>query len=270
MLRRFATVILATLAFSMAAQPVAIDEDILFPGTGPHVRPVVIQSGKAKQFFDQGLNFMYAFNHGEAKRSFRTATRLDPTSAMAWWGLAMANGPHINNMTVMPEEEKEAVESLNKAMSLIQSARPADRALIRATVPRFKHPQPADRVPLNLAFANSMRRLWAQYPNDADIGALFAEAMMDLSPWDQWYRDGKPKAGTLETVRTLERVMKVNPNHPLALHLYIHAVEASATPGRAEGAADRLRNLQPGLGHNVHMPSHLDVRLGNWRKAGYF
>jgi tetratricopeptide (TPR) repeat protein len=255
------------LALVVTASPVIQDEEILFPGTGPHSRPVVIKPGKAKQFFDQGLNFMYAFNHGEAKRSFRAATRHDPNSAMAWWGLAMANGPHINNMMVMPEEEKEAVDALKKATALLSTARAVDRALIRASVPRFKVPQPADRAPLNKAFANSMRALWRQYPRDADIGALFAESMMDLAPWDQWTKEGKAKPGTLETVRTLERVLQLNPNHPLALHLYIHAVEASNNPERAVAPSDRLRQLQPGLGHNVHMPSHIDVRVGNWRKA---
>jgi tetratricopeptide (TPR) repeat protein len=249
------------------AGPVAQDQEILFPGTGPHKRPVVIQAGKAKQFFDQGLNMLYAFNHGEAKRSFRAATRHDPKSAMAWWGLAMANGPHINNMAVMPEEEQQAVDALKKAMSLIATARPVDQALIKATVVRFHVPQPADRTPLNRAFANSMRRVWARYPKDADIGAIFAESVMDLSPWDTWAPNGKPRPGILEVSRTLERVLALNPDHPLGLHLYIHALEASPYPEKAEKAADRLRDLQPGLGHNVHMPSHLDVRLGNWRKA---
>ncbi|MEO7453324.1 MAG: tetratricopeptide repeat protein [Fimbriimonadales bacterium] len=255
------------ITIALLAAPAVQDEEILFPGTGPHVRPVVIQAGKAKQFFDQGLNFMYAFNHGEAKRSFRAAARHDPNSAMAWWGLAMANGPHINNMMVMPEEEQEASESLKKAIALISTARPVDRALIKATMVRFKHPQPADRGPLNKAFAVSMRKLWAQYPKDADIGALFAESLMDLSPWDTWTPAGKPRPGILEVVRTLEGVMKLNKNHPLALHLYIHAMEASPNPEKAKGVADRLRDLQPGLGHNVHMPSHLDVRIGAWRKA---
>jgi hypothetical protein len=152
-------------------------------------------------------------------------------------------------------------------MALLSTARPADQALIKAAVHRFKHPQPADRTPRNKAFADEMRKVWSRYPNDADIGAIFAESVMDLYPWDQWTRDGVPKAGTTEVLRTLEKVLTINRDHPLALHLYIHAVEASKQPEKAIWAADRLRELQPGLGHNVHMPSHIDVRVGNWRKA---
>jgi len=258
-----ATAVALTLTFVVPIQ----EPEILHPGTGPHKRPVVIADGKARDFFNQGLNFMFAFNHGEAKRSFRTAAKYDPKSAMAWWGLAMANGPHINNMAVEPSEEQEAVESLAKAMRNIQSARPVDQALIRATLVRFKHPQPKDRNPLDRAYADAMREVWRKFPNDADVAALFAESVMNLSPWNQWTPAGKANPGTNEVMATLESAMKLNRNHPLALHLYIHAVEASPWPQKALPAADRLRNLQPGLGHNVHMPSHIDVRLGLWEKA---
>lgn len=258
---------LHALALSLIAVSPIQDEEILHPGTGPHKRAVVIAEGKARQFFNQGLNFMYAFNHGEAKRSFRAAINYDPTSAMAYWGLAMANGPHINNMAVEPSEEKEAVESLRKAIQNISKARPVDQALIRATLVRFKHPQPKDRTPLNVAFASAMRYVWQKFPNDDDVGALFAEAMMDLRPWDLWSHDQMPRPGTPEVVSTLERVIKLNKDNPLGLHLYIHAVEASRQPEKAVWAANRLRQLQPGLGHNVHMPSHIDVRVGDWKKA---
>jgi len=241
--------------------------ELLISGTGPHKRPVKIADGRAREFFDQGLNLLYAFNHGEAKHSFRAATRHDPNSAMAWWGLAMANGPHINNMMVMPEEEAEAVMALGKARDLLKTARAVDQDLIRATFSRFKMPQPADRGPLNVAFAREMGKLYAKYPSDADIGSLYAESMMDLRPWALWSKDYKPAPGTRTVISTLERVMAKSPNHPLALHLYIHAVEASPNPEKAVKPAERLRDLQPGLGHNVHMPSHIDVRVGDWRKA---
>jgi len=259
--------IASAIALSLAWLPQGGEAEILHPGTGPHTRPVRIAEGKAKTFFNQGLNFMVAFNHGEAKRSFRTATKYDPKSAMAWWGLAMANGPHINNMAVDPAEEKEAVESLAKAKALIGTARPADQALIRAALVRFKLPQPKDRNPLDRAYAAAMKGVYRKFPNDADVAAFYAESVMNLSPWNQWTPAGKANPGTAEVMATLERAMKLNPDHPLALHLYIHAVEASPWPQKALPAADRLRDLQPGLGHNVHMPSHIDVRLGLWEKA---
>jgi tetratricopeptide (TPR) repeat protein len=254
------------LAFILTLQAGANDE-ILFTGLGPHTRAVTTSSPKAQQFFNQGLNFLYAFNHAEAKRSFRAAVKYDPECAMAWWGLAMANGPHINAPFVPPDDEKEAVEALQKAMAKIQKARPADQALIRATLVRFKWPQAEDRAPLDRAFADEMRKVWKRYPRDADVGAWFAESMMELRPWDLWTQDRRPQPGTPEIVATLERVLRLNPRHPFGLHLYIHAVEASSQPEKARLAADRLRDLQPALGHNVHMPSHIDIRLGDWKKA---
>lgn len=247
--------------------PLRIEEEILFSGTGPHTRPVATNSAKTRQFLNQGLNFMFAFNHGEAKRSFRIAAKYDPNCAMAWWGLAMANGPHINNMEVVPEEEQEAVESLQKAVRTMHRESASNQALIRATLARFKYPQPKDRSPLNQAFAREMGKVWQRFSNDADVGALYAEALMDLWPWNLWSHDGKPRPDTNKIIATLEKVLRLNPKHPLGLHLYIHAVEASPNPERARVAADRLRNLTPGLGHNVHMPSHIDVRLGEWEKA---
>src|SRR5438034_5470026 len=132
---------------------------------------------------------------------------------------------------------------------------------------RYANPQPADRSGLDRAYAAAMREVWRNFPQDPDAGALFAKAMMDLRPWDQWTPEGKPQPGTDEILATLDAVLKLNPNHPLANHLYIHAVEASPNPERAMAAADRLRNLQPGLAHNVHMPSHIDIRTGQWLKA---
>src|SRR5205085_6214807 len=146
-------------------------------------------------------------------------------------------------------------------------ASPVERTLIDALGKRYANPQPADRSGLDRAYANAMRDVWRSFPNDPDVGALFAEAMMDLRPWDQWTAQGKPQPGTDEILATLDAVLKLNPNHPLANHLYIHAVEASPNPQRAIAAADRLRNLQPGLAHNVHMPSHVDIRTGQWQKA---
>src|SRR5437588_451214 len=160
-----------------------------------------------------------------------------------------------------------AWKELNLARKNADYASPVERTLIDALGKRYANPQPADRSGLDRAYANAMRDVWRNFPNDPDVGALFAEAMMDLRPWDQWTAQGKAQPGTDEILATLDAVLKLNPNHPLANHLYVHAVEASPNPQRAIAAADRLRNLQPGLAHNVHMPSHIDIRTGQWLKA---
>jgi len=257
---------LATIA-ALTAFAIQSEAPMFFEGTGPHSRKVKTTSSVAQRYFNQGLNFLYAFNHGEAERSFRAAVAADPKCAMAYWGVAMANGPHINNMSVMPDEEMEGVEFLSRARSLMKGISSADRDLILAASKRFAVPQPSDRTKLNKAYADAMRKTYRRHRKDADVGALFAESMMDLRPWDLWRKDYSAQPGTKEVVATLESTLKVNPNHPFALHLYIHAVEASADPHRAADEADRLRNLQPGLGHNVHMPTHIDVRIGSWEKA---
>ncbi|MEY2493747.1 MAG: hypothetical protein QOJ45_239 [Verrucomicrobiota bacterium] len=168
----------------------------------------------------------------------------------------------------MPPQAAEAAwKELQLAQQNAEKASPVEKALIEALSHRYANPQPADRKPLDEAYAAAMREVWKQYPNDPDAGALFAEAMMDLRPWDQWTRDGQPNPGTDEILATLDAVLALNQNHPFANHLYIHAVEASRNPERADVAADRLRNLQPGLAHNVHMPSHIDIRRGRWQQA---
>jgi tetratricopeptide (TPR) repeat protein len=239
----------------------------LFEGLGTHGRKVTTSSADAQRYFDQGLAFLYAFNHDEAIRSFQQAAELDPRCAMAWWGISVANGPHINNPIVSQERAERAWQALEKARENSATASDTERLLIDALTNRYANPQPADRRALDEAYAAAMRRVWETHRDDADVGALFAESLMDLRPWDLWKPDGQPQPGTDEVVATLETVLRIAPNHPLAIHLYIHAVEASPAPERADDPADRLRNLQPGLGHLVHMPSHIDVRRGRWAKA---
>jgi tetratricopeptide (TPR) repeat protein len=239
-----------------------------FEGLGPHRRAVETTSPEAQAFFDQGLAFLFAFNHDEAIRSFKRAAELDPGCAMAHWGIAAANGPHINNPVVPPQREAAAFASAAAAMRLA-AAMPdtADRALIEAMSVRYASPQPEDRAPLDAAFATAMAGARERFPDDGDVGAIYAEALMDLHPWDLWTHAGEAKPWTPEVVTLLEEVLVAHPEHPLALHLYIHAVEASSEPARADEAADRLRELMPGLGHLVHMPSHIDVRRGRWEEA---
>jgi tetratricopeptide (TPR) repeat protein len=248
-------------AVVIAAPP----QDLQFEGLGKLDRKVTTSSALAQKYFNQGLAFLYAFNHDEAIRSFKAAAEADPDCAMAWWGIATANGPHINNPMVDEEHAKAAWDALARARAGKSS--PVEKALIAAAGKRFANPQPADRSSLDKAYAGAMREVWRKFPKDPDVGALFAEAMMDLRPWNLWRRDGSPQPGTLEIVATLRKVIALDKNHPLANHLFIHAVEGSPHPEWAVPSADRLRDLQPGLGHMVHMPSHIDVRTGNWEKA---
>jgi tetratricopeptide (TPR) repeat protein len=239
----------------------------LYDGLGSYSRKVTTNSAEAQSYFDQGLGFLHGFNHRAAIRAFQQAAELDPECAMAHWGVALACGPHINSMAVPPDAAELAWKELELAQRNAGNASPVEQALIDGLAKRYANPQPEDRSGLDRAYADAMREVWKKYPNDPDVGALFAEAMMNLRPWDQWTPDGKPQPGTDEIIATLDAVLKLNPNHPLANHLYIHAVEASPNPERAIPAADRLRNLQPGLAHNVHMPSHIDIRTGQWLKA---
>ena len=255
------------LALTVAGFHVLAAKEPLYDGLGAYSRKITTRSAEAQRYFDQGLGFLQGFNHRAAIRAFQQAAELDPECAMAHWGVALACGPHINSMAVPLPAAELAWQELQLAQKNGENASPVERALIDALAKRYANPQPEDRSGLDRAYADAMREVWKNYPTDPDVGAFFAEAMMNLRPWDQWTPDGKPQPGTDEIIATLDAVLKLNPNHPLANHLYIHAVEASPNPERASAAADRLRNLQPGLAHNVHMPSHIDIRTGQWPKA---
>jgi tetratricopeptide (TPR) repeat protein len=255
------------LALTLADFNLRAAKEPLYDGLGSYTRKITTNSAEAQRYFDQGLGFLHGFNHRAAIRAFQQAAEIDPECAMAHWGVALACGPHINSMAVPPPAAELAWKELELAQKNAGNASPVGRALIDALAKRYANPQPEDRSGLDRAYADAMREVWKKYPNDPDVGALFAEAMMNLRPWDQWTPDGKPQPGTNEIIATLDAVLTLNPNHPLANHLYIHAVEASPSPERAMAAADRLRNLQPGLAHNVHMPSHIDIRTGQWLKA---
>ncbi|MBA2242012.1 MAG: hypothetical protein H0W04_03855 [Chthoniobacterales bacterium] len=258
--------IVALSAFTCAAAEAATPEP-LYDGLGSHSRKVTTKSPKAQRYFDQGLAFLHGFNHVAAIRSFNEAARLDSECAMAHWGIALASGPHINFPFVPPPAAELAWKELALAQQHAAKGTPVEKALIEALGRRYANPQPEDRTPLDLAYADAMREVWKAYPQDADVGAFFAEAMMDLRPWDQWTKEGEAQPGTDEILATLDAVLKLNQRHPLANHLYIHAVEASPNPERADLPAERLRALQPRLAHNVHMPSHIDIRRGRWHQA---
>ena len=259
--------ITAALALVIIATPTNAAREPLFKGLGTHSRKITTKSPQAQRYFDQGLRFLYGFNHSAAIRSFNEAARLDPECAMAHWAIALAHGPHINFPLVPPPAAEIAWKELELAKQHAPKATEVERDLIDALGTRYANPQPEDRTPLDRAYADAMREVWKKHPQDADVGALFAEAMMDLRPWDQWTLEGEAQPGTDEILATLDAVLKLNAKHPFANHLYIHAVEASPNPERADLAAERLLNLQPGLAHNVHMPSHIDIRRGRWHKA---
>jgi hypothetical protein len=236
-------------------------------GLGNHTWKVTTESPAAQRAFDRGLTLAYGFSHGAAELEFRKAAEADPDCAMAWWGVALVNGPHINLPTVSETKARTAWDALQRARRLSAKAGAEERALIEALGKRYADPQPADRKPLDEAYAAAMREVWKANPKDADVATLFAEAMMDLRPWDLWTKDGKPQPGTEEILRTLEAAMRIDPNHPGANHFYIHAVEGSPEPGKALVQADKLAALAPGASHLVHMPAHIYARVGRWPDA---
>ena len=222
---------------------------------GAHTFPVSTRVKQAQLFINQGVNLAYAFNHAEAARAFAEAARLDSQNPMAYWGHALVLGPNIN-ATMSPEDEPKALALAQKAASLKSRATPRERAYIDAVLERYTG-KPDDRAQANLAFANAMRNVVASFPEDADARTIFAESLMNLRPWNYWTRDGVPYEETREVEAALARVLKQNPSHPGALHLWIHLWEPTDTPERAEAEADRLLPLMPGAGHIVHMPAHI-------------
>jgi tetratricopeptide (TPR) repeat protein len=238
-----------------------------YAGVDTYRRAISTADPEAQRWFDQGLTFLYGFNHDEAIRSFTAAARRDPSCAMAWWGVAYANGLHINNTTMTAAQSEAAWDAAQQALAHVDAASPVEQALVRAVARRYARPVPEDRRPLDEAYAAAMEDAARTFPDDPDVGALYVEALMNLQPWDLWNADGTPKGRTPDIVATLERVMAAHPNHPGANHFYIHAVEASGHPERATAAADRLRTLVPGSGHLVHMPSHVYIRTGRYADA---
>lgn len=219
---------------------------------------------EAQSYFNQGMMLSYGFNHAESARSFFEATRLDSNCAMAYWGLAYVLGPNYNGG--MEEDNfQRAYEASVKAQSLSGKCTPKEVALIRALATRYAQQPPADRSSLDIAYASAMKKVYAQYSSDPDIGALYAESMMDLHPWDLYDKKTKaPKAWTPELISVLEHLMKTHPRHPGAHHFYIHALEASATPEKALASAKLLDTLVPGAGHLLHMPSHIYINTGDY------
>jgi len=228
--------------------------------------PVSTHNPQAQQFFDQGLRFIYAFNHDEAARSFQHAAELDPKLAMAYWGVAEAVGPNYND-PADPDRYKRAHDAVQKAVDLSAGASPSEQAYIQAMAKRFPADPNSDLKKAAEEYHDAMRQVAAQFPDDLDAATLFAESGMNLHPWGLWLQDGTPQAGTDEIVGTLESVLKRDPDHLGAVHYYIHAVEASNNPERALAGANRLAAIAPGAGHIVHMPAHIYIRTGDYDAA---
>ena len=244
----------------------------LFDGMGDHTHPITTNNKYVQRYFDQGLTIDFAFNHAESARSFRAGQTLDPNCAMCFWGEALALGPNINvtsnGSVIMADQERlAAYEAIQKALSLKNKVSEKERDFIDALATRYNGDTASPRGPLDLAYAEAMRELSNKYPEDDDAASLFAESLMNTMPWDYWIDADSPKPLTVEAIEILEKVMARNPRHPMALHLYIHAVESSSQPERAEAAADILLDLVPGAGHLVHMPSHIYWRVGRYADA---
>jgi tetratricopeptide (TPR) repeat protein len=257
----------AEMSVASSAPAFADTEPPLWTGLGSITYKVTTANESAQAYFDQGLRLAYAFNHGEAQRAFRKAQKLDPDCAMCYWGEALVLGPNIN-LPMQEDAAAPAYAAAQKAKALAGKASPREQALISAVAARYGSDPKADRAPFDAAYAAEMAKVAAQFPDDDDIAALYAESVMDLSPWNYWQPGGhEPNPQSVPIVPTLERVLARNPNHAGAIHLYIHAVEASDRPGRAEPYADRLRGAIPGAGHLVHMPSHIYYRVGRYLDA---
>lgn len=245
-----------------AAEPARI-----YDGYAGYARMVTTSSPEAQAWFNQGIQLLYGFNHDEAIRSFHKAAEIDPECAMAWWGVSYAHGMHINNPVMGEEQSRLAYEASQEALARLDGETTVERALVEAVSRRYAWPVPKDRSALDEAYASAMGDVYKAFPGDADVGALYAESMMDLQPWDLWTHEGEPKKRALEIVEVLETTMAHTPNHPGANHFYIHAIEASPWPEKGTAAADRLGALVPGSGHLVHMPSHIYIRTGRYADA---
>ncbi|WNM57703.1 tetratricopeptide repeat protein [Candidatus Nitrospira allomarina] len=239
---------------------------LLQEGLGSHHFPISSNGAMVQRYFDQGLILSFGFNHAEAARSFRESQKRDPDCAMCYWGEALVLGPNIN-APMDPSVVPQAFAAMEKAVALRDQTTEKEAALIQALAKRYSKEVVADRSPLDVAYAEAMRTVAEQFPDDPTIGALLAEALMDLHPWDFWSRGGEPKPWTPEIVSTLESVLDQSASHPLANHLYIHIMEASSHPEKALPSAERLPALVPGSGHLVHMPAHIYIRVGRYRDA---
>jgi tetratricopeptide (TPR) repeat protein len=242
----------------------------LFDGLGSFHRKITTRSALAQKYFDQGMRFIWAFNHDEATRSFAKAAQIDPKCASCYWGVALTLGPNYNMPMMSAERARVGWAAVRKAQANARRATPVERALIAAVAKRYRgngEVDPTNSKPLLTAYVDAMRRVAAKYPNDLDVQTMYAEGLMNTNPWKLWNDDGTPNPGTHEIVTTLENILKKNPRHPGANHYYIHAVEASQHPEQAVRSAEALEGMMPAAGHLEHMPAHILQRVGRYEES---
>jgi tetratricopeptide (TPR) repeat protein len=256
-----------TVLLGLAACAVGPDPAPLFDDLGAYRRSASTDSAAARRYFDQGLLWTYGFNHDEAVRSFREAQRLDPGFALAHWGEAFALGPNINLPMTDPAVAKQAYDASRRALARLDGCTAVERALIEALALRYADPSPERRADLDRAYADAMAEVWRRFPDDPDVGALFADARMNQRPWAYWTADGRPEPGIEAALDALRSVIAAHPRHPGAHHFMIHVTESSPDPAEGVPSAEVLASLVPGSGHLVHMPAHTFQRVGRYRDA---
>jgi tetratricopeptide (TPR) repeat protein len=237
----------------------------LLPGMGEYSYLIQTANPQAQKYFDQGLALLYNFNHAEAERSFLEAAKLDPKAPMPWWGVGIALGLNYNRDVTKLEGERmtRAYEAAQKAVALSRGGSPVEAALADALATRYTLDPGVDPGVLNARYRDAMRQVHERFPDDPEAAVMYADALMNLRPWQLWKPDGTPEADTPELIRVLEGTLRRYPNHPGANHYYVHTVEASPTPERALASAGRLESLVPGAGHLVHMPTHIYIHTGH-------
>lgn len=239
----------------------------LLEGLGKYHRAIKSANSEAVRYANQGIALLYGFQYAQAGKSFEESVRLDPNLVMGYWGIAASKGNNINNESVSAESSRAALQALAKAQALKAFGTPIENALVDAAKVRFDPSGPKPRLHLDRAYADAMRGVYANYPNDPDVASLCAESILNLRPWKQWTLAGKPEEGTEEVLGILRHALSIDRNHPQALHLWIHTIEGSKSPERSNAEANRLMDLQPNLTHMQHMPAHIYNRTGNWKAA---
>ena len=239
------------------------------PPIGSHERPISGASTEAQAWFNQGLRYSYSFNQDQAAACYARAALAAPECPMAWWGISYVLNVDINNQEVLEEEAIWALVASREAQRLAHLATPVERAMIAAAANRTVAPAPPHekRGLLDKAYAEDLATLWENHQQDVDVGALYAESLMLLQPWNYWTSTYEPIQWAEEIVELLERCLDVDPSHPGANHFYIHMVESSGRAERGIASADRLGELMPGAGHLVHMPSHIYINVGRYDDA---